>query len=82
MHGLAVFGRNVAISSLYSVHLYVFLCKHYGTQPDCYFMVIWEQPYQGSKYELPYDQVQLDILYAPDIKTDNSFRTKYKQDPA
>ena len=45
-------------------------------------MVIWEPPNQGSKWELPYDEVQLDIVYAVDVKTDNSFRTKYKQDQA
>ena len=45
-------------------------------------MVIWEQPNRGSQSEVPYDQVQLDILYAADVKTDNSFRTKYKQDQA
>ena len=62
--------------------IYMVLCKHYGTRSDWYFMVIWEQPNQGSKCELSYDQVQLDILFAPDVKTDNSFRMKYKQDQA
>ena len=45
-------------------------------------MVIWKQPNQGSLCELPYDQVQLGVLYAADVKTDNSFRTEYKQDQA
>ena len=47
MHGLAVLGHNVAVSSLCNVHLYG-LCKHYGTRSDCYFIIIWEQPNQGS----------------------------------
>ena len=64
------------------MYIYMVLCKHYGTRSDCYFMVLRELPYQGSYCELPYDQVQLDILYAADVKTDNSFRTKYKQDQA
>ena len=68
---------------LYAMCIYMVLFKYYGTRSDCYFMVIWEQPNQGSKCELPYDQVQLDILlYAPDVKADKSFRIKYKQDQA
>ena len=67
---------------LYAMCIYMVLCKHYGTRPDCYFMVIWELLNQGSKCELPYDLVQLDILYAADVKKDNSFGTKYKQDQA
>ena len=47
MHGLAVLGRNVAIY-LYAMCIYMVLCKHYWTRSDCYFMVIWEQPNQGS----------------------------------
>ena len=57
--------------------IYMILCKHYGARSDCYFMVIWEQPNQPySKCELPFDQVLLDISYAEDMKTDNSFRAK------
>ena len=81
MHGMAVLVVMLQFH-LYAMCICMFLCKHYGTRPDCYFMVIWEQPNGGSYYELPYNQEQLDILYAPDAKTDNSFRTKYKQDQA
>ena len=74
MHGLAVL-VVVLQFQLYAMCIYMILCKHYGTRSDCYFMVILEPPNQGLYCELPYDQVQLDILYAADVKTDNSFRT-------
>ena len=28
---------------LYVMCIYMVLCKHYGTQSDCYFIVIWKQ---------------------------------------
>ena len=48
IHKYAWSGCNVAISSVRKVHLYMVLCKHYGARSGCYFIVIWEQPYQGS----------------------------------
>ena len=69
MHCLAVLVVMLQFH-LYTMYIYMLLCKHYGSRSDCYFTVIWEQPNQGSQCELPYDQVQFDILYAADVKTD------------
>ena len=47
MHDLAVLAVMLQYH-LYAMCIYMVLCKHNGTQLDCYFMVIWEQPKKGS----------------------------------
>ena len=98
MNGLAVYGFNVAISSLHGVHLCYFvcsfalkflfeLCLYTNIMGQDKIAPLWS--FGSSMIRVPSvsfhmikSEVHLDILYAADVNSRQHFRAKYQQDQA